>query len=179
MNRRELFSNTGVIVAAGSVWLAVRDLQIAAAASTADPALKVDPLLDIVCDLVIPDTTTPGARSAGVPSFVAMAVQHHLAGASPADIAALETVLNQAAGRPYLDLNPAAQNEILTTIDSANDAAPAWRRIKQLIVMGYYTSEIGASQELQYQLVPGRFDPDLPVKPGDRAWSSDWIGQGF
>jgi hypothetical protein len=45
--------------------------------------------------------------------------------------------------------------------------------------MGYYTSEIGASQELQYQLVPGRFDPDLPVKPGDRAWSSDWIGQGF
>jgi hypothetical protein len=179
MNRRELLHNTGLIAAAGGVWLAVRDLQIASAATTADPTLKVDPLLDIVCDLVIPDTTTPGARKAGVPAFVAMATQHHLAGASPADLAVLETALNQAAGRSFLDLTPAAQNEVLSVIDSAADAVPAWQRIKQLIVMGYYTSEIGASQELQYQLVPGRFDPDLPVKPGDRAWSSDWIGQGF
>jgi hypothetical protein len=34
-------------------------------------------------------------------------------------------------------------------------------------------------QELQYNLVPGRWDPDVPVKPGDRGSSSDWVGQTF
>ena len=45
--------------------------------------------------------------------------------------------------------------------------------------MGYYTSEAGATQELRYTLVPGRWDPDVPLKPGDRGSSSDWVGQTF
>lgn len=36
-----------------------------------------------------------------------------------------------------------------------------WRIIKSAIVTSYYTSEIGGSKELHYQLVPGRFDADI------------------
>ena len=59
------------------------------------------------------------------------------------------------------------------------EALRQWPRLKGLILIGYYTSEIGASQELRYILVPGHFDPDVPLEPGDRAWSSDWTGVKF
>ena len=36
-------------------------------------------------------------------------------------------------------------------------------------MVGYYTSEAGASKELIYDLVPGRFDPDIPVTAATRA----------
>ncbi|HWI87556.1 MAG TPA: gluconate 2-dehydrogenase subunit 3 family protein [Sphingomonas sp.] len=49
-------------------------------------------------------------------------------------------------------------------------AAPAepeinrlWRIVKQAIVTGYYTSEVGGAVELHYDLVPGRFDPDVAL----------------
>ncbi len=54
-----------------------------------------------------------------------------------------------------------------------------WRTLKALLLIGYYTSEVGASQELRYDLVPARFDPDVPLQPRDRAWSSDWTGVKF
>lgn len=54
-----------------------------------------------------------------------------------------------------------------------------WKKIKALILTGYYTSEVGASRELQYELVPGRFDPDLPLPADNRSWSSDWTAVDF
>ena len=54
-----------------------------------------------------------------------------------------------------------------------------WKVIKGLILTGYYTSEVGGSKELRYELVPGRWDPDLPLKPTDRAFSSDWTAVDF
>jgi hypothetical protein len=48
-----------------------------------------------------------------------------------------------------------------------------------LILTGYYSSEAGASKELQYNLIPGRWDADIPLKPGDRAYSSDWTAVEF
>ena len=54
-----------------------------------------------------------------------------------------------------------------------------WRTIKTLILTGYYTSEVGASQELRFELVPGRWDPALPVTAETRACSSDWTAVDF
>ena len=181
MKRRQVLFGAGSIAAAGAVWLALRHSGQTPAGVGTELAQRSDAFLDAVCDLVIPDTDTPGARRAGVPQFVVMAAEHQLAGCTAADIAALRSLLDRAASGSFLTLAPAQQYSVLEKIDAATDGdtLAVWRRIKKLILMGYYTSEIGASQELQYQLVPGRFDPDLPVKPGDRAWSSDWIGQGF
>jgi hypothetical protein len=181
MKRRELLFGAGSLAAAGAVWLALRDVELTPAASAAERLPHTDPLLHVVCDLVIPDTDTPGAGRAGVPQFLALAVRHNLGGSSPADIAALQALLDHSAAGSFLGLTSQRQFSILERIDSATgaNAPPVWSRIKKLVLMGYYTSQIGASQELQYQLVPGRYDPDLPVTPGDRAWSSDWVGQGF
>jgi hypothetical protein len=180
MQRRELLIGAGLMAAAGTVWVAVRQ-SAAADVLGAGAAPTTDALLDAVCDLVIPDTDTPGARSAGVPQFMVLAMQHGLAGTTDEDRSQLESLLNAAAGSSFVALSHERQLALLTDVDAKAYATPGsvWPRIKQLVLMGYYSSQIGASQELQYQLVPGRYDTDLPVKPGDRAWSSDWLGQGF
>lgn len=187
MKRRALLAGAGALAAAAALWkLLPRDGSgTTAPAAAAAPA---DPFLERLCDLVIPDTDTPGARAAGVPAFIALALAHGLAGASPADRTALKERLDKEAGGEFLALDAQRQQAVLAPLDAASfsrdpsaSAAgePAWARIKQLIVMGYYTSEAGASRELRYQLVPGRWDPDVPLKPGDRESSTNWVGQTF
>jgi Gluconate 2-dehydrogenase subunit 3 len=176
MHRRDALKGVGALAAAAALWRTL----LAAPPSTVLPGAP-DEWLDALCDVLIPDTDTPGARKAGVAAFVRLAAQHGIAGASPSDLANFKALLNRNGTRSFDQLTPSEQLDLLVPIDArdATNGAAEWARIKKLILMGYYTSETGASQELQYQLVPGRFDPDVPVHPGDRAWSSDWIGQGF
>ena len=43
--------------------------------------------------------------------------------------------------------------------------------IKQLTLMGYFTSEIGMKQALRFLPVPGKYDGAFPYKKGDKAWA--------
>jgi cell division ATPase FtsA len=56
---------------------------------------------------------------------------------------------------------------------SITAAPPAhyFRMMKELALLGYFTSEIGCTQAQRYVEAPGRFDPCLPYKPGDKAWA--------
>ena len=47
-----------------------------------------------------------------------------------------------------------------------------FRMIKELTLLGYFTSEIGATKALRYVAVPGRYDGCVPYKKGDRAWAT-------
>ncbi|MFD2500318.1 hypothetical protein ACFSTI_17575 [Rhizorhabdus histidinilytica] len=47
---------------------------------------------------------------------------------------------------------------------------------KTLLLVGYYTGEAGGSEELDYQLVPGRYDANIPTGKQYRALSNDWTG---
>lgn len=43
--------------------------------------------------------------------------------------------------------------------------------MKQLTLLGYFTSEQGATKALRYTPVPGRFEGCIPYKEGDKAFS--------
>jgi hypothetical protein len=43
--------------------------------------------------------------------------------------------------------------------------------MKQLTMLGYFTSKIGMTQALRYEPVPGRYDGCVPYKKGDKAWA--------
>lgn len=170
-----------------------------AAGVTPDLPLRVQQLLNRVCDLTIPDTDTPGAVKAGVPAFVSLAIASGIAranapvadtlftgGKAPAGAGLLDWLgfeLDLKTGGTFLSSTPEDQVKALTDLDAGAYAKGAdkspWRTLKGLILTGYYTSEIGGSQELRFELVPGRFDPDIPVGPQDRAWSSDWTAVEF
>ena len=43
--------------------------------------------------------------------------------------------------------------------------------MKQLALLGYFTSEIGCKQARRYVETPGRFDGCVPYAKGDKAWA--------
>ena len=43
--------------------------------------------------------------------------------------------------------------------------------MKQLTLLGYFTSEIGCKQALRYNPVPGKYEGCVPYKKGDKAWA--------
>jgi len=161
-------------------------------------------LIALVCDLVIPRTDTPGARDVGVGDFVVLALAHGLGGTrapmasgtvtaalgpyirrdgSLRHLAWLEGSLDRAAGGDFLRHGRERCTGWLAALDAEAFAPNAenspWKAIKALILTGYYTSEAGGSQELRYELVPGKWAWDIPKTPGMRAFSSDWTAVDF
>jgi hypothetical protein len=164
------------------------------------PSERQRALLREVSQLVIPRTNTPGAGDVGAGDFVLLALAHGLeksreswAGERQSTFLRadgslrmadwLEHELNHRVGGDFLRRDGAARAKALAALDVeafAESAAPSpWKVIKGLVLTGYYTSEAGGSQELRYELVPGRYDAKLPLKPGDAAFSSDWAAVDF
>ena len=46
-----------------------------------------------------------------------------------------------------------------------------FRMMKELALLGYFTSEIGCKQAMRYVEAPGRFDACIPYAAGDPAWA--------
>jgi hypothetical protein len=152
-------------------------------------------VLTRVSALTIPLTDTPGAAETDAADFVVLGLAHGLAGSgesvknasSPLTGLLLLTRfiadLDEAAGGDFLKAGPERQLQGLTMIDNRafgeDGKGSPWRKIKALILTGYYTSEAGASQELQYELVPGSWDGDVALTDDARAYSSDWTSLSF
>jgi|SRR5580700_4311524 hypothetical protein len=69
-----------------------------------------------------------------------------------------------------------AENVPGTPVVVAESTSPQpahyFRMMKELALLGYFTSKIGCTQALRYVEAPGRFDPCLPYTPGEPAWAS-------
>lgn len=44
--------------------------------------------------------------------------------------------------------------------------------MKELTLLGFFTSEPGATKALRYAAVPGKYDPCMPYAKGDKAWAT-------
>lgn len=165
------------------------------------PSSRQRVMMKAVSQIVIPRTDTPGAGDVGAGDFVILGLAHGLENArkplkdgaafapflrtdgSVRHVAWLEKELDARAGGDFLVQAPAKQLALVTQLDAeafaARDSESPWKAIKALILTGYYTSEAGASQELRYEPVPGRFDPDLPLTPDFKAISNDWTAIDF
>jgi len=47
-----------------------------------------------------------------------------------------------------------------------------YRILKELTLLGYFTSEPGATKALEYVKVPTKFIGTMPLKPGQKAWAT-------
>jgi len=57
------------------------------------------------------------------------------------------------------------------TAVTTDPPAHYFRMMKELALLGYFTSEIGCTQAQRYIEAPGRFDPCVPYQPGEKAWA--------
>jgi gluconate 2-dehydrogenase gamma chain len=129
---------------------------------------------------IIPQTETPGARAAGVHRFVDSLLTDHYAAAERdrflAGLAAVDSQAQSRHGKTFVESTTGQQLALLRELDAAAYAATrgedTWffRRMKELTLVGYYTSEIGAMQELHVSPF-GTYHGDIPYTSVGRAWA--------
>lgn len=93
-------------------------------------------------------------------------------------VALLEVLDEEAFGEktPPSDAEPAppsreGETEEEIDAESAPDGPPFFRTMKELTLVGYYTSEVGATEELRFDPVMGRYDACVPFEEIGRAWA--------
>ena len=143
-------------------------------------------LLDEIAETMLPETSTPGAKAAGVGAFMALMVKDAYYPPDQAifreGLAAVDARCREAFGRSFLSASPADRLELLEALDAEQfdqmrnqpPDAPRhfFRMMKELALLGYFTSEIGYTQAMRYVETPGRFDPCAPYAPGEKAWAN-------
>jgi len=130
-------------------------------------------LADLV-ETIIPATDTPGARAARVHVFVDLVLAHcRTASEREAFVKGLDGVASELRTRHGSDVTtaPAAsREELLRRLDASGD--PFVRALKELTVLGYCTSEVGATQGLAYVDVPGDYQGCVDLKAGQKGWAT-------
>jgi len=142
-------------------------------------------MIDVISKIIIPATDTPGGSAANVNRFVdAMVGKSYL----PEDRDRFLTNLNgldnrcqKKFGRPFTECSLKEQRTFIEEIDQktfgsdggkkGTDLTSFYRELKELVVVGYYTSEVGATQELRTNIIPGRYDGDVPYSEVGKSWS--------
>jgi len=136
-----------------------------------------------IADMIIPDTDTPGARAAGVHEFIDLIVADHYGeydrARFKAGIADVDTRTRVLFGADFVAARVAERTAILSGLDAEVQALRAagqdpeehfFQRVKSLTLFGYYTSEIGMTRELGFEMIPGSFDGCIlfaPQRGGD------------
>ena len=151
--------------------------------------------LDEVADTILPETSTPGAKAAQVGVFMALMVTDTYNDRDQQvfknGLQQIDTACQQMHKTGFIAATPAQRLALLDQIDKeqkkytddrdANHAAGVdtafetpphyFRMIKELTLLGYFTSEIGYTKAMRYVEAPGRFDPCAPYKPGETSWA--------
>jgi hypothetical protein len=140
-------------------------------------------MVTTISEIIIPQTSTPGAKAARVNEFIDLILTEwydeeekaiFLTGLTEVDARTRDLF-----GKDFVDCGEKLQAEILRALDDEVAEARAEVRrgstrrrppernfffmIKQLTLVGYYTSEIGFEQELHGEIIPARHAACVPL----------------
>ncbi len=135
---------------------------------------RQESILAEMAETIIPTTDTPGAKAAEVPKFIAKMLadcyEKKDSDAVLAGLTQLDADTKTKYSKGFVEVTDAERSEMLKTVEASKSTF--WRIAKELTVLGYFTSEIGCTQALRYEAVPGKYIGDLPYKKGDKAWAT-------
>ena len=188
MNRREAIGRVGLLLG-GSVIGA--EFFISGCKSDSKKAADLfspdtTAFLNEVAETILPATNTPGAKAANVGHFMGVMVNDCYTADDQKifnkGIADLDDASDKKFGKKFMEIDSKQRTELLTALDKeqkdytktkkAEDPNHYFRMMKELTLLGYFTSEIGATKALRYIAVPGRYDGCVPYKKGDKAWAT-------
>ena len=188
MNRRELLKMvalaTGGAVIGGEFFLAgckSKDAEVAGMTFSQNDIA----LLDEVAETIIPKTTTAGAKEAEVGKFMTVMVNDCYEEADQKifheGMKKLDEACNKMHGHNFMKAEPVHRKELLTSLDieakeymknkKKEDPTHYFTMMKQLTLVGYFSSKPGLEQNFNYQPVPGKYDGAVPYKKGDKLFS--------
>jgi gluconate 2-dehydrogenase gamma chain len=142
-------------------------------------------LVATIAEHILPETDTPGARAVGVHQFIdTMLADGYPVGERRrfvAGLAAVDGRARAAHSRAFVACGVEQQRALLGDLDRETFApasppvdepeVPFFRTMKELTLVGYYTSEVGATRELQHAPVPGRYTGCVPLAQIGRTWA--------
>lgn len=141
--------------------------------------------LDEIAETILPATHTPGAKAAKVGEFMALMVtdcyDEKQQQVFREGMKKLNTVSQQQFNSSFIKINPQQRHNLLAQLDREqklfmknkheNETAHYFRMMKELTLLGYFTSEIGCTKAKRYVPVPGRFEGCIPYKKGDKIFA--------
>jgi len=126
-------------------------------------------LIAELADLILPPTRTPGAKEAVVLNGLVDLQEH------------CENKYNHSFEKCSL----LQKNKILESLDNEQDSKSLFSKIytriqgrsffvilKSLTIEGYCISELGATQHLEYQAIPGKYSAISPLKVNQKSWAT-------
>jgi hypothetical protein len=142
-------------------------------------------LLDEIAETILPATKTPGAKAAKCGQFMTTMVNDCY---EERDQKIFRDGLNKIQdfsekeyNNKFTDLNSDQRHALLVKLDNEQKSASKelkpdqpkhyFRLMKELTLLGYFTSEIGCTQARRYVETPGRYEACIPYKKGDKAWA--------
>ena len=186
MNRRTAVKSLGILLGAAVSPGVARAINAGYRAPAPGSPYRVftaeqGELVATLAEIIIPATDTPGARAAGVDSYIdGLLADVFTAGEREQFLAGLA-----AHGVGFAEATPDQRVTLMQAMaEEGKNAPPRPRRrrarpeagaffpwLKELTIVGYYTSEIGATEELKYVHVAGKYDGDVPYRQVGRAYS--------
>lgn len=141
--------------------------------------------LDEIADTILPTTKTPGAKAAKVGQFMTVMVNDCYEKEDQKiffdGMNKINDLSDKAYNKKFMEITPQQRHELLVKLDNEQrdytknkkpeDRAHYFRMMKELTMLGYFTSEIGCTQARRYTPVPGRYEGCIPYKKGDKAFA--------
>jgi hypothetical protein len=142
-------------------------------------------LLDEIGETIIPTTDTPGAKAAQVGSFMVTILpdfyEEKNQKAFRSGLDKIQKDFEKEYGSAFIEGKPDEKHdflhklnqEVFTYSKDKKEEEPDhyFRIMKELTLLGYFTSEIGCTQARRYIQTPGRFDACIDYKPGEPSWT--------
>ncbi len=141
--------------------------------------------LDEIADTILPATKTPGAKAAKVGQFMTVMVNDCYDENDQKTFHNGMNKLNDFSNKTYdntfMKISAQQRHDLLVKLDKEQtdymknkkneDPSHYFRMMKELTLLGYFTSEIGSTQARRYVETPGRYDGCIPYKKGDKAFA--------
>lgn len=185
MNRREAVSTFALLV--GGAMLSGEFLASCKRAARSVNFTPVDiAYMDEIAETILPATKTPGAKAAKVGEYMSVMVRDCYDEKDQKRFLDALDKIDDASEKKYkksfMEINPQERHDLLVAIDKeAREYTKAKKKedpphyfpmIKRLTLDGYFTSEVGAKQALNYVAVPGKYQGCIDYRKGDKAWAT-------
>jgi gluconate 2-dehydrogenase gamma chain len=124
-----------------------------------------------IAEILIPRTSTSGARDAGVPAFIDLALDALYSAEDQArfkaGLAEFETAA-RATGKAFLEQDEQARagflhNTLAVALGSEPKPKPFILMTRELTLLGYFSSQVGITENMEYVAVPTAYHGCVPL----------------
>lgn len=146
-------------------------------------------LIAELAETIIPTTDTPGAKEAKVENFIIKMILENedfrTQNSFLLGLRNLQSYSKKRYGKIFQNCslddkisilnhyeNKTFKNQVLKKIEMRVLGVPFFYKLKSLTVVGFCTSEVGATQALAYDYIPVHYQACIPLLKGQKSWAT-------